>query len=311
MNFQPVFWSLAVLALFVWMLFRPNSTSPWKILAFIVVLAVDPFTITLRALSHAYPLKYDYVLQALDQALGLTAFQIARLFTPWERTVLFATYQVLANAMVVWYGIHLVIRKGEPRQLLYGYLIVFVVGGSLYGVVPAMGPRYAFGALFPMGNPNVAAAPALLEGYPNAMPSLHVASVLLLVLFTGRNRWLLPAAVLFLAGTVAATLAFEHYVIDLVVAVPFACFVAESARGRIIPAIKYLGLVLAWLGLIRFASPELIQHPLALRLLALFSVGLGVRAVAVQWMGSEKMTTAECESPAPGQISHDSVPSQI
>jgi hypothetical protein len=296
MNFQPVFWSFAVLGLFVWMLFRPYSTSPWKVLAFIALLAVEPFTLaTLRALSRAYPLKYDYVLQALDQALGLTAFQISRLFTPWQRAALFATYQVLTNAMVVWYWIHLVIRKGEPRKLLYGYLIVFVVGGCLYGIVPAMGPRYAFGASFPLGNPNVAPAPALLEGYPNAMPSLHMTTALLLVLFTGRNRWLLTIGLLFLAGTAAATLAFEHYVIDLVVAVPFACFVAESARGRTIPAIKYLGFVLAWLGMIRFASPALIQNPSALRLLALFSVGLGVHAVAVQWMEPQKMTTGEPE----------------
>jgi len=297
MNFQPVFWSFAVLGLFVWMLFRPYSTSPWKVLAFIAVLAVEPFTLaTLRVLSRTYTLKYDYVLQALDQTLGLTAFQIARLFTPWERTALFATYQVLTNAMVVWYGIHLVIRKGEPRKLLYGYLIVFVVGGCLYGIVPAMGPRYAFGALFPIGNPNVAPVPALLEGYPNAMPSLHVATALLLVLFTGRNRWLLTIALLFLAGTVGATLAFEHYVADLVVAVPFACFVAESARGKIVPAVKYLGLVLAWLGLIRFASPVLIQNPSVLRLMALFSVGLGVHAVAVQWIRPQEIATPEREA---------------
>ncbi len=294
-----VFWSFAILALFVWMLFRPYSTAPWKILGFIAALvAAEPFTIAaLRASSQAYPLKYDYVLQALDQApLGLTAFQIARLFTPWERTALFTIYQILVNAMVAWYGIHLVIRGGEPRKLLYAYLIVFLVGGCLYGVVPAMGPRYAFGALFPMENPNVAPVPALLEGNPNAMPSLHIATALLLVLFTGRNRLLLPVAVLFLAGTVAATLAFEHYVIDLVVAVPFACFAAELARGRMIPAINYLGLVLAWLGLIRLASPELVHNPLALRLLALFSVWLGARAVAVQWKGPQEMTTAEPEA---------------
>jgi len=174
-----------------------------------------------------------------------------------------------------------------------------------------MGPRYAFGALFPMGSPNVAPMPALLEGYPNAMPSLHMATALLLVLFTGRIRWLLSVALLFLAGTVAATLAFEHYVIDLVVAVPFACFAAESARGRIIPAIKYLAVVLAWLALIRFASPGLIHHPWALRLLALFTVWLGVRAVAVQWMGPQKTTTAERESPAREQVSEDSVPCEM
>src|SRR6266849_7067086 len=178
-----VFWSFAILGLFVWMLFRPYSMAPWKILAVIIaVFAMDALTrAALKAMVRAYPLKYDYVLQSLDQALGLTAFQIARLFTPWQSTALLAIYQFLTIAMIAWYGIHLVIRGGEPRKLLYAYLIVFLVGGCLYGVVPAMGPRYAFGALFPMENPNVAPVPALLEGNPNAMPSLHVATALLLL----------------------------------------------------------------------------------------------------------------------------------
>jgi hypothetical protein len=237
-------------------------------------------------------LKYDYVLQSLDQALGLTAFQIARLFTAWERTTLLAIYEFLSDAMVVWYGIHLVLHPGVSRKLLYAYFILFFLGGCLYGIVPAMGPRYAFGASFPMGHPNVAPVPAPLHGYPNAMPSLHVATALLLVLFTGRNRWLLSVALLFLAGTVAATLTFEHYVIDLVVAVPFACFAVELAYGRVVPALKYLGVVLAWLELIRFASSGLIQHPWGLRLVALLTISLGIRAVAAQWERPRMANTA-------------------
>jgi PAP2 superfamily len=179
--------------------------------------------------------------------------------------------------------------------LLYAYLIAFLVGGCLYGIVPAMGPRYAFGSLFPMGYPNVAPLPAQLDGNPNAMPSLHVATALLLVLFTGRNRWLLSLSLFFLAGTVAATLAFEHYVVDLVVAVPFACFVVEAAYGRVNPAMKYLGVVLVWLGLIRLASPELIRYPWALRFLTLFTLLLGIRAIALQWLGPQKANTDEPE----------------
>jgi hypothetical protein len=287
---QVVFWSFAIVALFIWLVFRPFATAPWKILALIALLvAVQPLTVAaLKASSQAYPLKYDYVLQALDQALGLTAFHIARLFTEWDRRALLAIYELLSGAMIAWYAIHLVIRGGEARKLFYSYLITFTVGGFLYGVVPAMGPRYAFGAAFPTGHPNVAPVLARLDGYPNAMPSLHVATALLLVLFNGHKRWLLSIAVLFLAGTVAATLALEHYLVDLVVAVPFACFAAEMAYGRVIGTIKYLGLVFVWLGLIRFASPVLLHHPWALRLLAVFSVLLGVRAVTVQWMGSRK-----------------------
>ena len=301
---QVVFWSFAIVALFVWLVFRPFATAPWKILGLIALLvAVHPLSVAaLKASSQAYPLKYDYVLQALDQALGLTAFQIARLFTEWDRRALLAIYELLSGAMIAWYGIHLVIRGGEPRKLLYSYLITFLVGGFLYGVVPAMGPRYAFGAAFPMGHPNVSPVPAPLDGYPNAMPSLHVATALLLVLFNGRKRWLLSIAVLFLTGTVAATLALEHYVIDLVVAVPFACFAAEMAYGRVIAAMKYLGLVFVWLGLIRFASPELLHHHWALRFLAAFTVSLGVHAVAVQWTEPGKQIEGKVER-SPGACS--------
>src|SRR5260370_22015025 len=96
-----VFWSFAILALFVWMLFRPYSMAPWKILAVIIaVFAMDALTrAALKAMAHAYPLKYDYVLQSLDQALGLTAFPIARLSTPLASASLLATYQFLTIAM--------------------------------------------------------------------------------------------------------------------------------------------------------------------------------------------------------------------
>ena len=293
-----VFWSFSILALFIWLVFRPFATAPWKILAFIAVLAVagPAAEAVLKASSRAYPLKYDYVLQSLDQALGLTAFQVAGFFTERGRTDLLAIYEFLGAAMVAWYGIHLVMRGGQPRKLLYGYLIAYLVGGCLYGIVPAMGPRYAFGSAFPMGHPNVAPVPAPLEGYPNAMPSLHVATALLFVLFNNRKRWLLSIALLFLTGTVAATLALEHYVIDLIVAVPFASFAAELASAKVISAAKYLGVVLLWLMLIRFASPALAHHPWALRSLAVFSVYLGVRAIAVQWAVPRKLNVAESET---------------
>jgi hypothetical protein len=292
-----VFWSFSILALFIWLVFRPFATAPWKILGVIVLLAVaSPVSVgVLKTSSHAYPLKYDYVLQALDQTLGLTAFQISALFSSRQRTDLLALYEFLAPAMIAWYGMHLVMRGGQPRKLLYSYLIAYLVGGCLYGIVPAMGPRYAFGGAFPMGHPSVAPVPAVLDGYPNAMPSLHVTTALVFVLFNNRKRWLLSIALLFLAGTVAATLAIEHYVVDLVVAVPFACFAVEAAYGRVIAATKYLGLVFVWLGLIRFESLELLHHPWALRFLAVFSVLVGVRAVAVGWKGSRK--EIEVESP--------------
>jgi PAP2 superfamily len=292
---QTVVWSFAILGLFIWMLFRPYATAPWKILGvFGLLLLSGPLMVaTLKASAHAYPVKYDYVLQSLDESLGLTAFQVARLFNLWERTILIAVYDLLGAAMVAWYGVHLVIRGGQSRKLLYAYFILYLVGAALYGIVPAMGPRYAFSATFPVGHPTFVATPVPLDGYPNAMPSLHMATASLLVFFNNRNRWLLSIALLFLSATVGATLALEHYVIDLIVAVPLTCFGVELAYGRVIPAMKYLAGVLGWLLLIRFASPGLAQHPWTLRLMAASTVAVGVHAIAVRWRTEEEQSPHE------------------
>ena len=49
---QTVIWSFAILGLFMWMLFRPYSTAPWKVLgAFGLLLASGPLMIvTLNSL---------------------------------------------------------------------------------------------------------------------------------------------------------------------------------------------------------------------------------------------------------------------
>lgn len=278
---QTVFWSFAILGLFIWMLFRPQSTAPWKVLgAFILLLLSGPVMVaTLKWAAHAYPVKYDYVLQAVDESLGLTAFQVARLFNHWERTILIAVYESLGAAMVAWYGVHVVTRSEQSRKLMYSFLILYVSGAALYGIVPAMGPRYAFNEVFPIGQPKFVPAPAALAGYPNAMPSLHMATAFMLVLFNNRNRWLLGISSVFLAGTVAATLALEHYVIDLIVAVPFTCYAFELAQGRLKAATKYLAGLLGWLMMIRFGWLGLVRHPSILRSLAAFSVAVGVYAV--------------------------------
>jgi hypothetical protein len=113
-----------------------------------------------------------------------------------------------------------------------------------------------------------------LHGWPNAIPSLHVSTALLFLLFAGESRVRRGIAYVFLAGTIGATLAFEHYVIDLIVAVPFACFAALAAEGKNRKALSNLALVLGWLVAIRFATPTLVAYPIVLRTLALATVGL-------------------------------------
>jgi len=156
--------------------------------------------------------------------------------------------------------------------LLIAYVVGYLIGPCLYMLLPARGPRHAFGSAFPMGNPDVSPALVQLSGWPNAIPSLHVSTALLFVLFAGKNRVLRVVAWIYLAGTVAATLAFEHYLIDLIVAVPFAYFVTRIAEGKTAQALGNFAVVLAWLLTIRFRTPALVMYPAVLRVLAFATI---------------------------------------
>ena len=265
---------LLVVGLFVSMLFRPQSSAPVKIFLLIVgVMLFGPLSVAVMdAEAAAFPWKFDYYLYLIDQGLGISAFSIARHFSPWLRDVLFVVYETLGYWMILWYALSLNRRDGRPRPLLKSYLISYGLAPLFYLIVPACGPRHAFGAAFPLGTPEVAAVPVKLAFWPNAIPSLHFATAILFVYFAGRSRLLQCFAWAYLLGTAAATLAFEHYLIDLIIAVPYACFAIRLAEGRFKPAFRNLALVLVWLVSIRFATPLLVKSPPLLPLLVLATV---------------------------------------
>lgn len=258
---------LSLLAVCIYMLRRPESQSAPKLLLFVMAMAAfGPISdAVMDAESAATPLKYDYFLQSIDQTVGLTAFSVAKLLNDHVRSVLFVVYQALIYVMMAWYALSLNLRPAASGKLLIAYVVDFIVGPCLYLIVPGRGPRHAFGALFPQGNPDIAQVLVPLAGWPNAIPSLHVATALLFVFFAW-NRALRVFAIVFLLGTIGATLAFEHYVIDLIVAVPFACAAALLGRGEIWKAFANFAIVLAWLLGIRFAAPVLVMSPVLLRI---------------------------------------------
>jgi hypothetical protein len=104
-----------------------------------------------------------------------------------------------------------------------------------------------------------------LKGARNAIPSLHMAWVLLVWWNSkGLSRWIRVIALAFVIFTVLATLGTgEHYFVDLVVAFPFAvmvqalCFYPLSFRSGSRRAAFLFGAFasLAWMALISFATP--------------------------------------------------------
>jgi hypothetical protein len=186
-----------------------------------------PLTIWLRHRT------YDALLLAFDGSLGVQpSFLFGRLLP--SRTVYWGlttvVYYALPAAVSIVYASHLAAERAGKRQavsILPLFLSLMVAGAVLYAIYPAIGPALAFAKLFPWNPPplsQITIQPMTVPDFArNCMPSLHLSGALG-VWWNSRlwARWGRMLAGLFLCATVFATLALgEHYLIDLVVAVPF------------------------------------------------------------------------------------------
>jgi hypothetical protein len=173
--------------------------------------------------------RYDLGIYAMDSAnwdgvvafLGSLLARHAWMFH-FEETV----YYALPGVIILVFAFHTYRSHDLEINLLGLYLTLAILGFLLYFVIPACGPIYAFAKLFPFALPPVgtaALASDVFKNSPNAMPPLHFASALMLYWNSRPWRGLRIFTFLFLIFTGVATLGSgEHYVTDLVVAIPFA-----------------------------------------------------------------------------------------
>ncbi|MGC1462044.1 MAG: phosphatase PAP2 family protein [Terracidiphilus sp.] len=292
---------IGVMALFlsvIWMLRdEKDKTRPLLVFALILNLFFGfLLTVFMSREGGLLPWKYDYVLFALDRALGVTAAPIARSLQGVFRIPLFVVYQLMVPMMIAWF---LVTEYSKVRgSVVLAYVGELVVGPLLYAVLPGCGPIYAFGAHW-LNPPQVQAETVRLAAMPNAFPSLHIGTAFVFVLFAPGRFWQ-AVSLAFLFGTGLATLATgEHYVIDLVAGLAFGCFAACVGYRRFRSAITYLAVVACWTLTVRFAYPLLIAHPGLLRLMAVLTIGMAVHAVFKVWR-----TPALCRTEQNQQASH-------
>ncbi len=234
----------------------------------------------LSAASDLRPFKYDRFLYVIDVRFGAAiSFLAGGWFRDWaplrqfERVV----YDALPLAFAVLYAAH--IRRAKPGSvdILTMMWLNAIVGYGLYFLYPASGPLYAFGAAFPGAAPapaHVALEMVRLNASPNAMPSLHMAGVLLI--WWNARHWKLGGiiAFTFMMLTAFAAVGFgEHYFIDLVVAFPYALAIQAIstksdrrfqalALGIAITACWFLALLFAPRGLC--AAPVWLMWTLAI-----------------------------------------------
>jgi len=162
-------------------------------------------------------------------------------------------------------------RREKPIWEIIEFLFApAMVGYLFFSVFPVCGPHYAFPLDFPKAFLSYSMLHRLaLESMPvlpafprNGVPSLHMTWALMIWLNSRTlPRWARATAIALVLATVFDTLATgEHYLFDLIVALPFtlwmqACLVRTVSfrrRERWLPAVLGCALFLGWLVIGRF-----------------------------------------------------------
>jgi len=232
--------------------------------------------LNLTVLAHLRVL--DSYLYVFDGSLGFQpSFVIGRLFSRYKLVAEIAKVGYRSLPIVLALASAGYLKSGSPWRPLSVLTSAGVLGYLLYWVFPATGPLYVAGGNFPDFPPSFDMlrqmrlhAIALHVPAPrNAMPSLHMAWALLLW-FTCRpfSRVWRGFSLAYVALTVVATLGTgEHYLVDLVVALPFSVAVqalwtsAERPTRNIVLA-GATSLTLIWLVVLRYGSDVFLLSPL-------------------------------------------------
>ena len=217
----------------------------------------------------------DLYLYKLDGSLGFQpSFLIGSLFMHSHRLrwLCLIVYASLPLAMGVAYAASVDIKKGQwSIRLLTSFVVAGVLGWAFYNLFPATGPRFVFVDFPHFALPYSDLRRLLLEpiivsqAIPrNAMPSLHMTWVILIWwnLRDLSSIYARIAALLYLILTALGTLGLgEHYLVDLIVAFPFALMVQSicselpvHSRVRYLAFAASLGLTLSWEWMLRHAD---------------------------------------------------------
>jgi PAP2 superfamily len=291
MGFQPRFMaafsfaglgSLAVLGTrTIWARKQDRTLFLYAFLPAVLFVASDYMASTLLDYTEIlHPKTFDLYLYSVDCSLRVQfSFLLGQMFAryQWLRFAGLLFYIALPLPLALVYAAHLRLKNKNAFPVMLAFLITGPMGVLFYNMVPASGPVHIFGQGFPWHPLSTSQAMHLaletvpLKGARNAIPSLHMAWVLLVWWNSkGLSRWIRVIAFAFVIFTVLATLGTgEHYFVDLVVASPFAVMVQAlclyplpfKSGPRRVAFLFGTFASLAWMALISFATPFLWISP--------------------------------------------------
>lgn len=219
------------------------------------------------------PRTYDWSLYAFDRSLGFSPSAFAGQLWRAHPILRFAAglaYSSLPVNIGLAFALWSRRKSGIFPDVRVLFVLLGVAGFLLYQLCPAAGPVYLGGSAFPDHLPlagDALKSVVIPDAPRNAMPSLHIAMCLLILYNTwfGGLKWRLYGFLCLLLTAIATLGTGEHYLIDLVVAVPLSAAVqmACSPRRDLGSAGILLGLVIGWLVTLR-AGGAVFRHPLAI-----------------------------------------------
>lgn len=269
--------------------------------------------------SKTRPTVLDQYLATADHALGNPSWVAGRIVEatgPLGSHLLDFVYvqlAVAASAVALYQLRNVAAERRFPRHhLVRTFLVIGVVGPSIYMIFPVVGPIFAYGPgafgtggtqwaladLWPHTPPANAPSPMTFDEITprNCMPSLHTAWATVIFIHSRTGpRLLRYAGTFWLIATLSATLGFGyHYGVDLVAGVVFAVTI-ESAMRSLAHGWDRSGVQLVGYGVTVFAAllvsyrylpMEMSRHPWVfgpLLLLAMASVVYGYARSTRLW----------------------------
>ena len=239
-----------------------------------------------------FPATWDYHIFRIDGAFAGLATQSALLNAsapPAVQAFTHMAYAVLIFALYAMVG--LAMRKNAIRSLhVWRTLVVpFALAFVLYAFLPVTGPAYVFwDNQFPDHLPQaldvVAKQVIVPPASRNAMPSMHLTGALLIWMLSVGLRLrvaILFSSVLALATAWATIATGEHYLLDLIVALPYAAFLGTALiwperlwhPWRTSVPIWLTGLCfIVWMIALRVVPLWLSDHAWVVRLFSMLSV---------------------------------------
>ncbi|MDC0769626.1 phosphatase PAP2 family protein [Streptomyces sp. HD] len=207
--------------------------------------------------SKTRPAVLDQYVATADHALGNPSWLVGRMVkatSPISANLLHLVYGQLAVAAVVVALYQLrnvaVERRFPSHHLVRTFLVIGLLGPSIYMIFPVVGPVFAYGpgasgtggVHWAMANLWPDAPPPINTPHQmpydeitprNCMPSLHTAWAVAIFVHSRRAPWVLRfAGTFWLIATLAATLGFGyHYGVDLVAGVVFALTIEAALRS--------------------------------------------------------------------------------